>query len=179
MCVVQKIDEISVKIPPPAALCSTASLVYAGPAAMMLGNIAATAFFAIWELPQNLCGIAVFLVLRLADGVRATARDGRFLYVQTRGLAVSLGWFVFWVAWLGPGGDGARERNRRHEYGHTVQSRIFGPLYLVLIGLPSAARAVYARLYFAAHKRPWNGYYRGYPENWADRLGGISSSERQ
>lgn len=146
---------------------------------MTLEYIAATAFFAIWELPQNLCGLLAYLVLRLSGGVRETQRDGRFLYVQTRGTAVSLGWFVFWVAWLGSGGPGARERNRRHEYGHTVQSRIFGPLYLVLIGLPSAARAVYARLYFAAHKRPWNGYYRGYPEDWADRLGGITPTERK
>jgi hypothetical protein len=146
---------------------------------MTLRTIAATAFFAIWELPQNLLGLLFYVVLRLTGGVRATVREGRFLYVQTRSSAISLGWFVFWVAWLGTGGENPRERNRRHEYGHTVQSRMFGPLYLPIIGLPSAARAVYARLYFIRHRRPWNGYYRGYPERWADRLGGISRTERQ
>lgn len=56
-----------------------------------------------------------------------------------------------------------------HEYGHIRQSRYFGPLYLIVIGLPSILRALEWRLC----KKPIAEYYDGWPEKWADKLGGI------
>lgn len=38
------------------------------------------------------------------------------------------------------------EHTRRHEFGHTVQNLIFGPLQLFIVGIPSAARYWYQRL---------------------------------
>ena len=35
----------------------------------------------------------------------------------------------------------------RHEYGHSIQSELLGPLYLINIGLVSAARNIYDRLF--------------------------------
>lgn len=59
----------------------------------------------------------------------------------------------------------------RHEYGHFKQSMMLGPLYLVLVGLWSIIRAG-LNLYR-------NGqYYNGYPENWADKLGGVFINEQ-
>lgn len=47
---------------------------------------------------------------------------------------------------------------RFHEFGHTIQSRYLGPLYLFVIGLPSVISAL--TIY---HERmPW--------ERWADKL---------
>ena len=52
---------------------------------------------------------------------------------------------------------------------------MFGPLYLLIIGLPSAIRNIYDRI---AH-RNWSvvdrtyWYYEGFPEKWADELGGV------
>ena len=61
-----------------------------------------------------------------------------------------------------------------HEHGHQKQSRIFGPLYLILVGFVSAiCNNLWNRI---AHKK-WDNlkrikwYYNRYPENWADRLG--------
>ena len=55
----------------------------------------------------------------------------------------------------------------RHEYGHSKQSMILGPLYLLVIGLPSL---VWAWLYKDSWKK---SYYWFYTERWADYLGGV------
>ena len=54
----------------------------------------------------------------------------------------------------------------RHEMGHSVQSRLLGPLYLVLIGLPSL-------LWALVHPKLWPRvpYDWFYTERWATRLG--------
>lgn len=54
-----------------------------------------------------------------------------------------------------------------HERGHSIQSMYLGPLYLLVIGLPSILWAMW-----------WNygrgvSYYRFYTERWADKLGGV------
>ncbi len=56
-----------------------------------------------------------------------------------------------------------------HEYGHTVQSLILGPLYLFVIGIPSFLWALPpATRWRARHKIPYSALYT---ERWADRNG--------
>lgn len=57
-----------------------------------------------------------------------------------------------------------------HEYGHTIQSRKLGPLYLLAVGLPSI---VWAGCFKNYRKKKDISYYSVYPENWADKLGGV------
>jgi hypothetical protein len=52
-----------------------------------------------------------------------------------------------------------------HEYGHTIQSRIFGPLYVSRVGVPSLMTASYG----SYHDRTWY-------EVWANRLAGVPES---
>lgn len=54
-----------------------------------------------------------------------------------------------------------------HEMGHTKQSKILGPLYLLVIGLPSILWA----WYWTADRKV--DYYWFYTERWADVLGGV------
>lgn len=56
-----------------------------------------------------------------------------------------------------------------HEYGHSLQSMLLGPLYLPLIVLPSLVWAGTPRLqrFRSAHGY---SYYRFYTERWANRL---------
>ena len=65
----------------------------------------------------------------------------------------------------------ALERILRHEYGHSVQSMIFGPLYLLMVGLPSI---LWCRV--PSIGRSWRSgrrsYYSFITERSADRLGG-------
>lgn len=122
----------------------------------------------IWELPQNVVGIIVWLVMR--GKISEVEVTHRRLFFRTHGFGISLGSFVFWsnsdnaAASTTPG-------NKEHEYGHAIQSLIFGPLYLILVGIPSISRVVYSSIYYRLNKTSWANYYKGYPENWADRLG--------
>src|SRR5262249_33841032 len=94
------------------------------------------------------------------------------VFAQARGGSVSLGLFVFYnereSRWFYP-----RSGTRGHEYGHTFQSRWLGPLYLPLVGTASVLRLLYALAYGEATGRRWRGYFDGWPENQADRLGGV------
>ncbi len=119
-----------------------------------------------WELPQTLLGLLVLGACRLGGA----ALSGQWLRgrhcVRTQGVGVSLGAIVFWFA----AARGEPYDILRHELGHCVQSRLLGPAYLPLVGLPSILRAGYAWLYFLRHRRRWMRYRDGYPERWADRL---------
>lgn len=137
-------------------------------------NAVMNIFFFLWELPQNVLGIAYLLVKTARGSVISRSYERDRLFVKVRHGAVSLGYFVFWSD-TGDPVFSIDERNRLHEYGHTLQSRFLGPLYLPVVGIPSVSRVIYAHWYYRKHKKEWQGYYRGYPENWADRLGKVRS----
>ena len=119
-----------------------------------------------WGLPQNLAGGLLWLWFRLrgcpcfryqgAHGVVWTLRSG----------SMSLGSFLF----LHPSWTPADKALLAHEYGHSIQSLFFGPLYLLTVGLPSilwAGLPVFQRRRRAGEL----DYYAVYPENQATRLG--------
>ena len=122
----------------------------------------------IWELPQNILGVIVWLFL--IRQITKTEFMHRRYFFHIPNFGISLGRFIFWS-----GSNNAiiliNSNNKAHEFGHSIQSMYFGPLYLVFIGLPSIARVIYGSIYFKIHKRKWQNYYEGYPENWADKLG--------
>lgn len=130
----------------------------------------------VWELPQNVLGaidLAASLVIRRVERVR-WERERVFVKVRGAG-AVSLGLFVFWSDDDTPYVR-ITNTNKEHEYGHSLQSRMLGPLYLPLVGVPSSCRVAYAVAYRAVTGRRWEGYFRGYPEDWADRLANVDST---
>jgi hypothetical protein len=131
-----------------------------------------------WELPQNALG-ALVLAQFAARRKVATARwERERLFVEiTADGAMSLGWFVFFSNRDNPVIPAGRE-NKDHEYGHSIQSRWLGPLYLPVVGAPSVARVVYAHVFKARTGRRWGRYYDGFPEDQADRLGGVDRSLR-
>ncbi len=135
-------------------------------------------FFWVWELPQNVLGGLLLALERAKGNVRAVRRErGRCMIELAGEGGVSLGWFVFHsrrdsrFVPVGP-------ENADHEYGHSVQSRWLGPLYLPLVGVPSTLRVLYAIGYRSATGRRWSGYYDGWPEDSADRLGRVDRSLR-
>jgi hypothetical protein len=137
-----------------------------------------TLALALWELPQNLLGVARFgIALTRRRVERVTLDRGRVMIELREGAAVSLGSFVLWTRtdnpWVPVGAE-----NRDHEFGHSIQSRKLGPLYLPVVGVPSTMRVVYAVTYRIARGKRWAHYYDGWPENSADRLGGADRSLR-
>ena len=117
-----------------------------------------------WGIAQTLVGAAVMLF-----NLGKPHRMYHGAVVTEWGLcgSVSLGMFIF----LSKNKNADhKKRLLMHEYGHTVQSLMLGPMYLVVIGLPSV---LWAGLPCCDHLRRKKqiSYYSFYPERWADHLG--------
>ena len=115
----------------------------------------------LWQLPQNLLGLLLVEILRPEQTY--DFNDALLHYTSRMRGGVSLGRHIV-VSQTFKDYNG---RTEAHEWGHCRQSRILGPLYLIVIGIPSLAWAAW-----------WNSsrdvsYYSFYTERWADRLGGV------
>ena len=137
-------------------------------------NAALSIILFLWELLQNLLGVMNLVFHTLRGSVMERAFERNRMFIRVRSGAVSLGFFVFWSD-TGNGVFTLDARNKLHEYGHTVQSRMLGPLFLLVVGIPSVSRVIYAHWYYRKHGKEWTGYYRGFPEKWAERLGNVQS----
>ena len=115
-----------------------------------------------WQLPQNLLGLLLVLILQPEE---AYDMDGCRLYYATRMRGgISLGRYVIVRSWM----KDYTGNTERHELGHAKQSRMLGWFYLFVIGIPSLLWAAW-----------WNegrnrDYYSFYTERWADHLGGVN-----
>ncbi len=131
-----------------------------------------------WGILQSFAGFVIFLVLIKN---RHYAYKGSIVTEWSRRTSASIGMFIFMTApeYMSKRSC-RRERYRRllvHEYGHTIQSLILGPLYLPAMALPSA---VWCNLPACQHHRKKNNvsYYSFFTERWADRLGEKTTGRR-
>lgn len=123
-------------------------------------------FYFIWGLPQNLIGALMYLYfLRFKSAQVIKHKDAYVVRVNKGTGAMSLGQFIFLFSHYQN-----EERIVRHEYGHTRQSHILGPLYLIVIGLPSF---IWANGFKTFRLKTGVSYYSFYTEKWADKLGGL------
>lgn len=116
----------------------------------------------IWTLPQQLVGLIVYLVCKIR-GCQSENRIDRVFTFWSLWSGLSLGWFIF-------ANFDASKNTFDHEYGHTIQSMILGPLYLLVIGLPSI---IWAGCFEQFRIKRKISYYAFYTEKWADKLGGV------
>lgn len=114
----------------------------------------------IWQLPQNIVGIIILLFIQ--GEKRHKFQDITYYYYNSFPGGISLGNYLI----LGNNNHQAI----KHEYGHAIQSRILGPLYLIMIGIPSL---IWTGLYGTIIPETKNGYYKFYTERWADKLMNI------
>lgn len=122
----------------------------------------------IWGLPQNLIGFFMLLYFHHYLKFPVTKHnDAWVLHYEIKNIgAVSLGQYIF--LWSNYGRS--KEKTIKHEYGHTRQSHLLGPLYLIVIGLPS----IIWNMFFGKYRRrTGKSYYDFFPERWADKLGGV------
>lgn len=131
-----------------------------------------------WGLLQTAAGAAVFLRYRHCPHSRF---HGAVVTVYPLYSSLSLGPFIFLTDKPPRDRSGqipGQEIPRRllvHEYGHTIQSLILGPLYLPFIGLPSALWAN-----FPACQQKWRGnrsYFCFFTEKSANFLGEKTTKE--
>lgn len=57
-----------------------------------------------------------------------------------------------------------------HEYGHTIQSLILGPMYLIIMGIPSTIWVFLPNLH-KKRKEEKISYFTFFTEKWANKLG--------
>ncbi len=125
----------------------------------------------LWGFPQSFVGAVIFLF-----NLRRPHRlyHGAVVTEWTCRGSVSLGMFVFLST---AKSSEAMQRILVHEYGHTVQSLMLGPLYLIAVGVPSVLWAGLPQLKSLRRKKNIS-YYSVYPERWADRLGERITGEQ-
>ena len=121
-----------------------------------------------WGLPQTLAGALLYLCYRRSPH---EALGGAVHTRWPRGDGLSLGMFIF-TPESGGDWDG---RMVWHEYGHTFQSLMLGPLYLLVIGIPSAVWCLCFQDYRKKNHVPYAAFYT---ERWADLLGARRQGRR-
>ena len=117
----------------------------------------------IWQLPQHIVAIIYFgyLVMMCKDlGIDSRYKQATVIPCIMRG-AVTLGNYVF------VGLNSEYRETVKHELGHTIQSKILGPLYLIVIGIPSITYCGLRRIFPSLRKK---NYYDFYTEKWANNL---------
>ena len=122
----------------------------------------------LWGFPQTLLGFAVFLRLRKLPHYRY---HGAVVTEWKRSSGVSLGLFVFI-----PEGSFGKDFIV-HEYGHTIQSLLLGPIYLLVVGVPSVLWCN-LRCFATLRKKKGVSYQKLYTERWANWLGEKTTGEK-
>ncbi len=111
----------------------------------------------LWQLPQHL--VAWAIIATETYTYRETYKGRRVYVKSTTGATadgIGLGNYIFVEEKV------SDEPHIAHEYGHCRQSLRLGWLYLLTVGIVSAAI-------------PYDGArrYEAWPESWANRLGGV------
>lgn len=140
----------------------------------MLYKIAYIFLQCTWGVLQNIVGAVIFLlfiknkhyfwrgaIVTVWNSKTASLGMGMFIFIRKPCRGEAPDSFT---------GQNDFDRTLVHEYGHTVQSIILGPLFLPIIALPSL---IWCGLPFFIRYRKKNSvsYYSFYPEKWANYLG--------
>jgi hypothetical protein len=120
----------------------------------------------VWQLPQHLLAVVLLLIYR-RHIVETRLHNTSIVFICDKFMSagISLGNFIF----LTERSVFYDKNVIAHEYGHSLQSYMFGLLYLLIIGIPSLINNLRSRTNADIRKR----YYKLYPERWADQLGGV------
>ena len=119
----------------------------------------------LWQFPQNMLALCIEGILCKA-AYREGKADGNTIIVNiVLPSAMSLGDYLF----VNPMSS---QKSIQHECGHSKQSDILGPLYLIVIGIPSLLHNM-AHYLCSKIGIKWN-YCSFYTESWANKLVGIT-----
>lgn len=119
----------------------------------------------VWQLPQVIIGSIVYLYYK--HNIKDTYNRGIVKYYFVKDFPGGISLFPFIIISYK---SMYNVNSINHEYGHYIQSLYLGPLYIFIIGIPSAT---WAFLYGRIIKETHNGYYKFYTEKWADKLGSV------
>ena len=124
-----------------------------------------------WGFPQSLLGLIFRIVYR-----HCPKEEYRGTIVTHWPIASSMG--VGMYLFLGTSGNpDHRAQVLVHEFGHSVQSLILGPLFLPIMGIPSFLWANLPPCRKLRREKKVS-YYAFYPESNANRLGHLVTGEK-
>jgi hypothetical protein len=124
-----------------------------------------------WGIIQNIIGFFFFLKYRKQK--HEFYHGSVITYHDEKWGGISMGIFIIM--------NGKRDEEwirgtRVHEFGHTIQSIILGPLYMFVIGIPSFIWCN-AKKFVTLRKEKGVSYFSFYPEKWANHLGVLITKE--
>lgn len=122
-----------------------------------------------WGFPQTFIGFILYLIYKKYPHHEY---KGSIVTNWPKKGGVSLGMYTFI--------DNRIEKHeniKKHEYGHTIQSLILGPTYLIIVGIPSFiwCNLPFFRKLRRKKKTPYNTFF---VEKNADLLGGVKDKDQ-
>ena len=119
-----------------------------------------------WGLPVNLIGGIVYLICKLLGRRQEKIGYAYYTFLPWNQGGLTLGLFIFMK-------DNHPNKTWTyntiiHEYGHTWQTLLLGPLYWLVIAIPSA---IWCNFFEKYRKKNNVSYYVFYPEKWANYNG--------
>jgi hypothetical protein len=114
----------------------------------------------LWQVLQNIVGLCYRLITTAS--LKEKVGDVYVFETDSRNGSVSLGNLVFISKYTFD-----YNKTLTHELGHTLQSKVLGPFYLFVIGIPSILWASLRRVCRPLRKID---YYWFYTEAWAEEL---------
>lgn len=130
-------------------------------------NVFINILLGIWQLPQIILGLLFLLMFRNKETYTNPYNNITVWKISSGTL---FGSACFSTGPIIVVKEGAIENTLLHETGHSKQSIYLGPLYHIVISIPSVCRFWVNKLFVKSSE--W--YYSGYPENWANKLGGVN-----
>lgn len=130
-----------------------------------IGNYIKDSIKWLWQFPQNMLALCIEGILCQAAYREGKVCGNTIIVNNVLPSAMSLGDYLF-VNFM------SSQKSIQHEYGHSKQSNILGPLYLIVIVIPSLLHNI---VHYLCSKIgiKWD-YYSFYTEYWANKLVGIT-----
>lgn len=122
----------------------------------------------LWQLPQNLLGLFLSIFADKHNYICNDSKEYHIYFMSLFSSGVSLGNYIIFDTAYKTYID-ILDTSVKHEHGHSIQSLYLGPLYLIVIGIPSMLGNIYARIF----NKDSEWYYKQPWEAWADKLGGV------
>lgn len=129
----------------------------------------------LWCFPQNLIGFVLYVICK-AKGRQLFKYKDANVAVWNICSGASFGNFIFIPLWVMLDTEPDKENYIKHEYGHTLQSRKLGWLYLLMIMAPSM---IWNALFEGYRQRKGIDYYSFVTEKWANELGGVPTNTKK
>ncbi len=120
-----------------------------------------------WCLPVNIVGLIAYLICTKVKKYRHQKFGyANIVYIPWNQGGLSMGLFIFMRE-----NHESKEwtyNTRIHEYGHTWQCLLLGPLYYIVVALPSV---IWCNCFQKYREKNNVSYYKLYCESWANAWG--------